>query len=430
MTEGNPLRWPRKNKPEQIAQRRDILRALPHWSAEDDFIFETPGPGGDATYANALEAQTGSMVWPVAVCGPMQVQYGTYAFEDRHLRESGRQEGAFYLPLAETEGGLAASMQRGIIATSLSGGIRTFLLDDRITRDSAFLLHSTQEAVALARWVQAHEQEMHDWLQDPPPSWQKQRPNGVAPISRHAELLAVRPFVLGDTCHLLYQFSTGDAVGANLATRNAYVLNEGFVVPRFRSQTGIEPEEWYLEMNMGGDKKVSYLYFIEGGHGKVAEAEATLTPNVLSRVLHITPQQLDRVAHVGLQGAISSGMVSSAFTPATAVAAIYAATGQDLGMVGTSSMCQTTSRNLPDGSVHFGVRMPSIEVGTIGGGTTLPYARAYLRLMDCAGAGKAQQFAQLVAAAVLCLEISAIASMSVAGSANFYEAHLTRGGLR
>jgi len=69
-------------------------------------------------------------------------------------------------------------------------------------------------------------------------------------------------------------------------------------------------------------------------------------------------------------------------------------------------------------------------VATIGGGTTLPYAQAWLELMGCAGAGKVYRFAQIVAAATLALEISASAAMATAGSHEFFKAHNERGGLR
>ena len=71
-----------------------------------------------------------------------------------------------------------------------------------------------------------------------------------------------------------------------------------------------------------------------------------------------------------------------------------------------------------------------LEVGTVGGGTTLPYARAWLGLMDCAGPGKVYRFAQIVAAATLALEISASSAMATSGSENFFKAHFERGGLR
>ena len=122
-------------------------------------------------------------------------------------------------------------------------------------------------------------------------------------------------------------------------------------------------------------------------------------------------------------------MQSVAFTPATAIAAIFAATGQDLGMVGTSSMCHGTGRRV-DGGLNVAIRLPGLEVGTVGGGTTLPYARTWLALMDCAGSGKVYRFAQIVAVAALALEVSASASMATAGSENFFRAHHERGGLR
>jgi hydroxymethylglutaryl-CoA reductase (NADPH) len=120
-------------------------------------------------------------------------------------------------------------------------------------------------------------------------------------------------------------------------------------------------------------------------------------------------------------------MQSTAFTPASAIAAIFATTGQDLGMVGTSSMAHEILERVEDG-IHLAIRLPALEVGTVGGGTTLPYARAYLSLMGCTGPGSAYRLAQIIAAATLCLELSASASMASEGSENFAMAHLKQSG--
>jgi hydroxymethylglutaryl-CoA reductase (NADPH) len=80
--------------------------------------------------------------------------------------------------------------------------------------------------------------------------------------------------------------------------------------------------------------------------------------------------------------------------------------------------------------LNVSIRFPGLEVATVGGGTTLPYARSWLRLMGCAGSGKVYRFAQIVAAAALALEISASAAMATAGSENFFRAHHERGGMR
>jgi hydroxymethylglutaryl-CoA reductase (NADPH) len=210
-----------------------------------------------------------------------------------------------------------------------------------------------------------------------------------------------------------------------MMTRNAYVLNMGYVVP----QAPVEVERAVLEANMGGDKKPSFEYF-QGGHGKTVIAEATLSEEAVRRVLRTSVDDLLELAWAGTHGAVASGMQSVAFTPASAIAAIFAATGQDLGMVGTSSMAHGTAHRAEDGGIHCAIRLPGLEVGTVGGGTTLPYARSWLSLLGCAGPGKVYRFAQIVAAATLALEISASAAMATAGSAEFFRAHHGRGGLR
>jgi hydroxymethylglutaryl-CoA reductase (NADPH) len=198
----------------------------------------------------------------------------------------------------------------------------------------------------------------------------------------------------------------------------------GYVMQR----APVKPERAILEANMGGDKKPSHEFF-QQGHGKTVIAEVTLTDEAIRRVLRTTPEDLDALSWAGTHGAVASGMQSVAFTPATAIAAIFAATGQDLGMVGTSSMAHGTGRRV-EGGLHASIRFPGLEVGTVGGGTTLPSARDWLAALGCAGPGKVYRFAQIVAAAALALEISASAAMATAGSENFFKAHHERGGLR
>src|SRR5439155_324814 len=195
------------------------------------------------------------------------------------------------------------------------------------------------------------------------------------------------------------------ACGPNMMTRNAYALNTGYVM----EHAPVKPERALLEANMGGDKKPSHRYFERGGHGKTVLVEATLTDETVRRVLRTTVDDLLELSFAGTHGAVASGMQSVAFTPASAIAAIFAATGQDLGMVGTSSMAHGTGRRV-DGGIHCALRLPGLEVGTVGGGTTLPYARAWLESIGCAGTGKVYRFAQIVAAATLALEISASAA--------------------
>src|SRR4029079_5245269 len=132
----------------------------------------------------------------------------------------------------------------------------------------------------------------------------------------------------------------------------------------------------------------------------------TLSDEAVRRVLRTTVDDLLELSWAGTHGAIASGMQSVAFTPASAIAAVFAATGQDLGMVGTSSMAHGTGRR-GDGGLQASIRFPGLEVGTVGGGTTLPTAHEWLAAMGCAGAGKVYRFAQIVRAGAAALESSA-----------------------
>jgi hydroxymethylglutaryl-CoA reductase (NADPH) len=354
---------------------------------------------------------------PVAVVGPLVVDLAEYELEepDGKVVESGRQTESVYVPLANSEGGLSISMTRGARAAEESGGFRTHVLRDRITRASAFLFDDASQAAEFGRWIETQVEGMRTWLAAEP----------VPGLSTHAKLREIETHVVGPMCHVFYAYTTGDAVGMNMVTRNSYALNQGYVP----DHAPVRPRRTLLEGNMGGDKKPSHRYFELGGHGKTVVAECTLTEEAVRRVLKTTVDDLLDLSFVGTHGAVASGMQSVAFTPATAIAAVFTATGQDVGMVGTSSMAHGTAHRV-EGGLHAAIRLPGLEVATVGGGTTLPYARAWLDLMGCAGAGKVYRFAQIVAAATLALEISASAAMATAGSENFFRAHLERGGLR
>jgi hydroxymethylglutaryl-CoA reductase (NADPH) len=395
------MRWPRKNDQSSIEQRREAMGLDGGLTTSIDL----------APFASAAESLVGVAVIPVSAV-PVEIELGAYELDaDGGLDETGRAAETVHVPLAHTEGGLTASMTRGALA---AGTIRTYVLHDRITRASCFVCADAGEAVALARWVEAELGAMRAWLES----------SDDPSLSTRAKLRGVKTHVVGPMCHVLWQWTTGDAVGPNMMTRNSYALNMAYVMQR----APVKPARAILEANMGGDKKPSAEYF-QSGHGKTVLAEAFLSDEQIRRVLRTTAEDLEALSWAGTHGAVASGMQSVAFTPASAIAAVFAATGQDLGMVGTSSMAHGTGRRV-EGGLQASIRFGGLEVGTVGGGTTLPSARDWLASIGCAGPGRVHRFAQIVAAAALCLEISASAAMATAGSENFFKAHHERGGLR
>ncbi|HEY6836137.1 MAG TPA: hypothetical protein VI142_06660, partial [Gaiellaceae bacterium] len=254
-------KWPRKNDPESIRARQEALELDGTVTAIDLEPF-----------VRAQEMLTGAAVIPVSVVGPIEVELGEYELRepDGAVAESGRTSDSVFVPLAHTEGGLSASMHRGARAVAESGGFRTYVLADRITRASCFICSSAADAIVLARWIEGELEAMRAWLaeQDDPS------------LSKFARLREVKTHVVGPMCHVLWRWTTGDAVGANMMTRNAYVLNMGYVMER----APVKPERSILEANMGGDKKPSFEYF-QSGHGKTVLAETTLTEDAVRRVL-------------------------------------------------------------------------------------------------------------------------------------------------
>ena len=139
-----------------------------------------------------------------------------------------------------------------------------------------------------------------------------------------------------------------------------------------------------------------------------------MTDDAIRRVLRTTPESTGP-AYIGTHGAVASGMQSVAFTPATAVAALFTATAADIGMVGTTR--RRSGRTAGRGRGERVDRLPGPGGGESWeeGGQRFPTRARGLSLLGCAGPGKVYRFAQIVAAATLALEISASAAMATAG---------------
>ena len=78
------------------------------------------------------------------------------------------------------------------------------------------------------------------------------------------------------------------------------------------------------------------------------------------------------------------------------------------------------------GDLYMAILLPSLEVGTVGGGTRLPTQREALRIMGCEGGGEppgtmARKFAEIVTAAVLAGELSLLAALAAHHLAQAHE---------
>ncbi|MES6392366.1 hypothetical protein U6V80_12160, partial [Cutibacterium acnes] len=75
---------------------------------------------------------------------------------------------------------------------------------------------------------------------------------------------------------------------------------------------------------------------------------------------------------------------------------------------------------LPNKDLYYSITLPSLIVATFGGGTNLPTQRECLEVLGCYGKDKAYKLAEIIAATVLCGELSLGAAV-VAG--HWVDAH-------
>jgi hydroxymethylglutaryl-CoA reductase (NADPH) len=85
---------------------------------------------------------------------------------------------------------------------------------------------------------------------------------------------------------------------------------------------------------------------------------------------------------------------------------MFIATGQDAANVAESSAAFVYAELRDNGDYYYSVTIPSLIVATYGGGTGLATQRECLELLGCYGKGNVRKFAEIVAATVLCGELS------------------------
>jgi len=160
-----------------------------------------------------------------------------------------------------------------------------------------------------------------------------------------------------------------------------------------------------LSGNIDTDKKHSQMNTIET-RGKRVIAEATISGDVLKRIMGVDAETLFHVRQISQAGAFMVGSSNNGAHSANGLTALFIATGQDVANVAESQAAIVYAQLLANGDYYWSITIPSLVVATYGGGTALPTQRECLDLVGCYGAGHVNKFAEICAAAVLAGEIS------------------------
>ncbi|WPP49114.1 hydroxymethylglutaryl-CoA reductase [Catalinimonas niigatensis] len=325
---------------------------------------------------------------PLGLAGPIRIN-GEWA------------QGEFLVPLATSEGTLVASYNRGIKIVNLCGGVTTTVSEDLMQRAPVFVFDNARQARSFSEWIDIHFTEI-------------QQKAGAS--SQYAHLVRIESYLSNTFAFLRFNFRTGDAAGQNMVTKATYEACLWII-----ENCPVKSAHFYLESNMATDKKPSFINSLQG-RGKRVTAEIIFKKEILERELRVSANQLGYHQAVANIGALLAGSNNNGLHSVNAITALFIATGQDVATVAESSACLTHVEVLPNGDLSTSLTLPSLVVGTFGGGTGLPTQRECLEMMDCYGEGKAKKLAEIIAGVVLAGEISLAAAISSADWVSSHEA--------
>ena len=140
--------------------------------------------------------------------------------------------------------------------------------------------------------------------------------------------------------------------------------------------------------------------------GKRVVAEAVIPNEILGRVMRSDTRLMYRARQVSNLGGFMSGVNNNGAHSANGITAMFIATGQDAANVAESSAAYVYAELRDNGDYYYSVTIPSLIVATYGGGTGLATQRECLELLGCYGRDNVRKFAEIVAATVLCGELS------------------------
>ncbi|KAK9074832.1 hypothetical protein SSX86_003151 [Deinandra increscens subsp. villosa] len=338
----------------------------------------------DSILGQCCEMPVGYVQIPVGIAGPLLLNGAEFS-----------------VPMATTEGCLVASTNRGCKAIYVSGGATCILLKDGMTRAPVVRFGTAKRAA-----------ELKQFLEDP------MNFDTLAVVfnksSRFGRLQSVRCAIAGKNLYIRFSCATGDAMGMNMVSKGVQnvldFLNDDFP----------DMDVMGISGNYCADKKPAAVNWIEG-RGKSVVCEAVIKEEVVQKVLKTTvPALVELNMLKNLTGSAMAGALGGFNAHASnIVSAVYLATGQDPAQNVESSHCITMMEAVNEGKdLHISVTMPSIEVGTVGGGTQLASQSACLNLLGVKGASKdepgsnSRVLATIVAGSVLAGELSLMSAIS------------------
>ena len=334
-----------------------------------------------------IENHIGFMKIPMAVAGPLKID-GKYA------------KGEYYVPICTLEGTLAISMTRGMIATHRCDGIRVSHIKQELSRAPVFIFDNLNKSTDFMSWIDENFSEIKSIAES---------------TTNYGKLLRIDQYPIQNYVILDFILDTGNAAGQNMVTLAAKNSCD-----YIKEKTGAE---FFLESGFNSDKKASARNMIMGrGHSVIAET--TISNSVIRSILDVDIANLKKYQEIGPTTTRLAGTEGCHLHISNALTAIYLATGQDTACVAENSIGHYQIEP-QENDVKFRLTLPSMTIGTVGGGTRLSPQQQNLKLLGCdTGDTAARKLAEIICASALALEISLFSALA---SHTFTRAHMKYG---
>lgn len=293
------------------------------------------------------------------------------------------------VPFATTEGALVSSINRGV---KLLNKCNTNIVveDIGMTRAPIVKCPNIHYIQKLKQWITNNFTNIKEVFEMD---------------SNHTKLQEITFLQEGRHLHIRFRATTGEAMGMNMVGKGSdYAL-------RYLKTIFEEMEVITLSGNTCTDKKANAINWING-RGKRVIMEASIPKMDLQNILSVSPREMQYInIQKNLIGSSLAGTIGGNNCNTTNIlAGIFIATGQDTGQIGTSSQ---SILNLSDDSDHLisTLTMPCLEVGTIGGGTTLQDQEHNINIITEGSENKVERLAKNMVYCVMACELSLLSSL-------------------
>lgn len=267
---------------ESKVSRNDVLKGVPYVNYDYSLVLGA-----------CCENVIGYLPLPLGVAGPLLMNGKEY-----------------HIPMATTEGCLVASTNRGCRALYLSGGVKSSIFGEGMTRGPVIHFPRADRAVQVKKWLK--NENNFEIIK-----------KAFNSTSRYASLQRIQCNIAGRYLYIRFCSSTGDAMGMNMLSKGTEAalkkLHEYFD----------DMEMTCLSGNFCTDKKPSAVNWIEG-RGKSVVCDAIIPKKVVESVLKTSVGSLEKLnISKNLIGSAMAGSIGGFNAQAAnIVAAIFIATGQ------------------------------------------------------------------------------------------------------